>query len=77
VKAIAEDQEEPLPLNWAVLVEDWDHTYWVVWIYTIWLLWARDGDEFRTRHEDLWSWMVRMNEYVMPTNHLCLQDHRD
>jgi len=27
IRAISEDQDEPLPLNWAVLVEDWGHTY--------------------------------------------------
>jgi hypothetical protein len=32
---IAEDQEETLPLDWSVLVEDWDHTYWIVWIFTV------------------------------------------
>jgi protein-histidine N-methyltransferase len=62
VSMIAEDQEESLPLNWAILVEDWDHTYWVVWIFTVWLLWAREGEAFRLRHANLSSWMVEMNQ---------------
>jgi histone-lysine N-methyltransferase SETD3 len=61
VGMIAEDQEERLPLNWAVLVEDWDTTYWTVWIYITWLLWARDGEAFRQRHATLSTWMVNMN----------------
>ena len=62
VNMIAEDQEELLPLNWAVLVEDWNHAYWVVWIFTIWLLWRRDGESFRHRHKNLSSWLLQMNE---------------
>lgn len=62
VSMIAEDQEESLPLNWAILVEDWDHTYWIVWIFTIWMLWMRDGEAFRLRHKNLNSWLLQMNE---------------
>jgi hypothetical protein len=61
VQMISEDQEEPLPLNWDILVQDWDHTYWVVWIFTIWLLWARDGEAFQEQHPILGLWMVEMN----------------
>lgn len=61
VELISEDQDEPLPLNWAVLVEDWDHTYWVVWIFIVWLLWARDGESFRLHHDSLSSWLLDMN----------------
>jgi hypothetical protein len=61
VQMISEDQEEPLPLNWDILVQDWDHTYWVVWIFTIWLLWARDGEAFQERHPTLGLWIVEMN----------------
>jgi hypothetical protein len=57
---IAKDQGEPLPLKWDVLVEDWDHTYWVVWIYIIWMLWARDGSDFLARHPELSTWMLLM-----------------
>lgn len=50
VQLISEDQDEPLPLNWAVLLEDWDHTYWVVWIYIVWTLKLQDNEGFETRH---------------------------
>jgi hypothetical protein len=62
VQMIAEDQGESLPLNWAVLVEDWDHTYWIVWIFTVWILWLRDGEEFSLRHKDFSAWLSQMNE---------------
>lgn len=62
VSMIAEDQEEALPLNWAALVEDWDHTYWIVWIFTVWLLWAREREAFQLRHVKLSSWMEEMNQ---------------
>lgn len=56
-KLIAEDQEEPLPLNWAVIVEEWDTTYWIVWILLLWMLWVRDGIKFETAHsKDLYGW---------------------
>jgi hypothetical protein len=57
---IAKDQDESPPLQWVVLVEDWDHTYWVVWIYIIWMLWARDGSDFLARHPELSTWMNLM-----------------
>jgi protein-histidine N-methyltransferase len=59
IKLIAEDQEEPLPLNWAILVEDWDRTYWIVWILLLWMLWFRNPDEFeiRCRH-DVCAWQL-------------------
>jgi hypothetical protein len=57
---IAKDQDESLPLKWVILVEDWDHAYWVVWIYIIWMLWARDGSEFLARHANLTTWMNLM-----------------
>jgi histone-lysine N-methyltransferase SETD3 len=62
VNMIAADQEELLPLDWAVLVEDWDHTYWIVWIFTVWLLWARDGEAFKLQHQTLSFWLSQMNE---------------
>lgn len=61
VEIISEDQEESLPLDWVVLVEDWDHTYWTVWIYLVWMLWARDGQAFQSRHPNLSTWLVEMN----------------
>jgi histone-lysine N-methyltransferase SETD3 len=64
VQMISDDQEEPLPINWAVLVEDWDHSYWIVWIFTVWMLWAQNGEAFRLRHTSLSSWLLEMNRYV-------------
>jgi hypothetical protein len=58
---ISEDQDEPLPLNWSVLAEDWEHAYWAVWVYTVWMLWAQNGDTFRLRHLQLSSWLLDMN----------------
>ncbi|TVY90264.1 Ribosomal lysine N-methyltransferase, partial [Lachnellula willkommii] len=65
VKIISEDQEEPLPLNWAVLVEDWDHTYWIIWVYLVWVLWAEEGIAFQTRHPSLSTWLIEMNTYFV------------
>ena len=61
VEMISQDQDEPLPLDWIVLIEDWEHTYWVVWLYVIWLLWATDHEDFRLRHGSLSSWILCMN----------------
>ena len=61
-KIISTDQDEPLPLNWATLVEDWDHTYWVVWIYLVWMLWAQDWETFQPSHHKLSMWHIEMNQ---------------
>ncbi|TVY40367.1 Ribosomal lysine N-methyltransferase [Lachnellula occidentalis] len=65
VKIISEDQEEPLPLDWAVLVEDWDHTYWVIWIYLVWVLWVEEDIAFQSRHPSLSTWLIEMNTYFV------------
>ncbi|TVY75688.1 Ribosomal lysine N-methyltransferase set10 [Lachnellula suecica] len=70
VKIISDDQEEPLPLDWSVLVEDWDHTYWTVWIFLVWMIWANDGDDFLTRHPNLSPWLIQMN-----ADHLAVKSH--
>lgn len=62
---IAEDQEEELPLNWTVLVEDWDHTYWIVWVWLIGMLRARDRDGFKKHHPKLDMWLS--NRYFQPS----------
>jgi protein-histidine N-methyltransferase len=54
---IAEDQEEPLPLNWALIIEEWDNTYWIVWVLLLWLLWNQEGDDFEIQHVDLCGWL--------------------
>jgi histone-lysine N-methyltransferase SETD3 len=54
---IAEDQEEPLPLNWAIIIEEWDNAYWIVWILLLWMLWNREGDDFEIQHVDLYGWL--------------------
>ncbi|CZT47611.1 uncharacterized protein RSE6_08193 [Rhynchosporium secalis] len=58
---ISEDQEEPLPLDWAVLIEDWDHTYWTVWIYLVWMLWLQNTSDFEDRHAKMTAWIGHMN----------------
>jgi histone-lysine N-methyltransferase SETD3 len=60
--AISSDQEEPLPLNWAVLLEDWDHTYWVVWLFIVWTIWTQDREAFESSHPKLRTWLKDMNE---------------
>lgn len=62
VRMIAEDQEETLPLDWSVLVEDWDHTYWIVWIFTVCMVWALKGEAFGTRHKIITSWHIVENQ---------------
>ncbi|TAQ85399.1 hypothetical protein B7494_g6290 [Chlorociboria aeruginascens] len=52
-KAISNDQDEPLPLDWAILFEEWDYAYWIVWIYILVMLWLKDGEAFRSRHKIL------------------------
>lgn len=47
---VATDQEETLPLDWGVLIEDWDHTYLVVWLYIILSIHECNPQEFATRH---------------------------
>lgn len=60
VHMISEDQDEPLPLNWAVLLEDWDRTYWIVWIYIMLILNGDSGgraNDVIICHSTLKSWM--------------------
>ncbi|PBP19402.1 SET domain-containing protein [Diplocarpon rosae] len=60
-RLISEDQQEPLPLNWAILVEDWSHTYWSVWLYILWTLRRQDKEGFQTQHPYLETWMSAMD----------------
>jgi protein-histidine N-methyltransferase len=60
MKFIAEDQEEPLPLNWSIIIDEWDRTYWIVWIFLVWMLWYRDVKEFEhTCQNDLYGWQSK------------------
>lgn len=62
VQMISEDQEEPLPLNWRVLVEDWDHAYWIIWIYLVSIIQLQDRDAFKLQHASLSTWLAEMKE---------------
>ena len=54
---ISEDQDEPLPLNWDVLAVDWDHTYFIVWIYVVLSLKISDSSHFEASHTALNEWL--------------------
>ena len=60
IKMIAADQEEPLPLRWADLVEDWDYAYWIVWLFIILLISIRDGELFARSHGALSKWLAEV-----------------
>jgi hypothetical protein len=62
VQWISKDQDESLPLNWALLIEDWNNTYWIVWIFVIWMLRKRDFEKFSVEHENLHSWLASWAE---------------
>lgn len=53
---IASDQEEELPLDWSVLLEDWNFTYWTLWVYIIML---KQSDEMTLAaiHPALVQWI--------------------
>ncbi|CAD6441842.1 04f65b2a-d365-4447-9dff-3887e3ed18f5 [Sclerotinia trifoliorum] len=53
---IAEDQEEELPLDWSVLLEDWAYTYWTLWIY-IMMLKISDKQNVAAIHPTLEHWI--------------------
>jgi len=60
VQMISYDQEEPLPLNWAVLLEDWDRTYWIVWTYIVMIIFCDDNSSALSTAEcdrSLKSWV--------------------
>jgi histone-lysine N-methyltransferase SETD3 len=59
INLIADDQEEPLPLNWAAVVEDWDNTYWIIWIFILWILQSREGSDLMKNHQGLAGWISR------------------
>ena len=59
---ISEDQEESVPLNWAVIAKDWDNTYWIAWVLTLWMLRRRDAKTFSNEHESLDQWLSLWSE---------------
>ena len=71
VQSISDDQEEPLPLNWAVLVEDWDRTYWIVWLCIIIMVFSDDGRLLTYStvdfHGPLRSWVDYIKKQVFPS----------
>ncbi|KAB8304688.1 hypothetical protein EYC80_004053 [Monilinia laxa] len=55
-RLIAEDQEEELPLDWSVLLEDWAYTYWTLWVY-IMMLKRQDQETASAIHPKLGRWI--------------------
>ncbi|KAM0312189.1 hypothetical protein ACHAO8_006524 [Botrytis cinerea] len=53
---IASDQEEELPLDWSVLLEDWNFTYWTLWVYII-MLKQSDEKTLAAIHPALVQWI--------------------
>lgn len=53
---ISEDQEEELPLDWSILLEDWSFTYWTLWIY-IMMLHGFDEEVVAAIHPKLGQWI--------------------
>jgi hypothetical protein len=51
---IASDQDETLPLNWTALIgENWEHTYWTVWLYAVTALWLKKKSGFFATNSDM------------------------
>ncbi|SZF04549.1 unnamed protein product [Blumeria hordei] len=68
--AIADDQAEPLPIDWALLLADWDRSYWVIWICIILLL--RETHLLPASCPRLVDWlgsMERSYQNVLQTKH--------
>lgn len=55
-RLIAEDQEEELPLDWSVLLEDWAFTYWTLWVYMM-MLKRFDQQTIAAIHPALGRWI--------------------
>ncbi|RFU34418.1 hypothetical protein B7463_g1906, partial [Scytalidium lignicola] len=65
-KLIAKDQEEPLPLDWAHIVnEKWEPVYFTVWIFILLAIWGRDPT-FARDHLMLATWLHEMNQIYIP-----------
>jgi hypothetical protein len=62
VEMIAKDQDEPLPLNWALLVEEgWESAYWVLWIFVLLLLQQIEGPSFQLKHSAIFNWLLNLS----------------
>lgn len=62
VSLIAEDQDEPLPLDWNILIgEGWNFTYLAVWLAVVWVIWLADPKQFGSRHNYLCGWLLDMS----------------
>ncbi|ESZ93653.1 hypothetical protein SBOR_5958 [Sclerotinia borealis F-4128] len=66
-RLIAEDQEEELPLDWSVLLEDWAYTYLTLWIYTI-MLKQSNKQIVCPMHPELEHW-IRDQTSICPPPH--------
>ncbi|TQS35943.1 hypothetical protein Golomagni_03621 [Golovinomyces magnicellulatus] len=60
MKLISEDQAEPQPLDWSVLLAEWDQTYWIIWIALIFLLQKITAVTFARIHPSINSWLEDM-----------------
>ncbi|EPQ67169.1 hypothetical protein BGT96224_5096, partial [Blumeria graminis f. sp. tritici 96224] len=68
--AIADDQAEPLPIDWALLLADWDRSYWVIWICIILML--REAQLLPASCPRLVAWLgslERSYQIVLQTKH--------
>jgi hypothetical protein len=55
--AVAEDQEEELPVDWQILVPDWDHAYLILFVYILLSLSANDRIELSEKSPNLLQWI--------------------
>jgi hypothetical protein len=60
IELIAEDQDEEIPIKWVTLIGDWNHTYWVVWLYLVWNICWTAPPRFQDRHPFLFDWLSDM-----------------
>ncbi|RKF74775.1 Ribosomal lysine N-methyltransferase set10 [Golovinomyces cichoracearum] len=60
MKLISEDQAEPQPLDWSILLAEWDRVYWIIWIALISLLQKITAVTFARTHPSLNSWFENM-----------------
>ncbi|KAF7888661.1 uncharacterized protein EAF02_003202 [Botrytis sinoallii] len=76
---IASDQEEELPLDWSVLLEDWNFTYWTLWVYII-MLKRSDQKTLAAIHPALEKWirdgtLIFSPQNPTPTFHGAIDEH--